>query len=254
MLLFANTCLTELLYGSVVLAMNIFTFYNDLKQIQYEDSLCVFRGYVGYVVTALTNYSYLIQAIYRYVVVLYFDRIFLQSARFQLFLICLTWIFSFLCPLPIMLTGEIKYIFDNQICQMPLRFSFFQIYNPFFIYIIPISSIVLIYFLLVRYVRKMNQNVTRVNILFRAKQELKMVRRIVILIFGITMIGIPYVTFIFISFFTTPPKYHFRVVFIFLDTSLLFVMIALFQFTDPLKIFIMRKVKRNPTKTVPVAT
>ncbi|CAF1010040.1 unnamed protein product [Adineta steineri] len=254
MLLFANTCLTELLYGSVVLGMNIFTFHNDLKRIQYQDSLCVLRGYFGYVVTALTNYSYLIQAIYRYLIVIYPNRLLWQSARLQLFLICLTWIFSAVCPLPIILTGQIKYIIDNEICQLPLGLSFFQIYNPFFIYMIPVSSIVLIYFLLVRHVRKMNQNAIRANTLVRAKRELKMVRRIVILVLGVAMIGIPYVTFIFISFFTTPPKYHFRIAFVFLDTSVVFVMIALFQFTDPLKMFIMRKINREQNAIIPAAT
>ncbi len=70
MMLLANTCLVELVLGSDILSMIIFKLQNDLKQIQYEDSLCVFRGYMGFVFCALQNYSFLLQAvlsIYNYV-------------------------------------------------------------------------------------------------------------------------------------------------------------------------------------------
>jgi uncharacterized membrane protein YcfT len=41
--------------------------------------------------------------------------------------------------------------------------------------------------------------------------------------------------FVFISFFTIPPKYDIRIPLIFLDVSLAFVMFALFEFAEPLK-------------------
>jgi hypothetical protein len=65
---------------------------------------------------------------------------------------------------------------------------------------IPISLIVLIYFKLVRYVREISKHITTANPLVRAQRELKMVRRIVILVIGVTTIGFPYATFVFISF------------------------------------------------------
>ena len=84
MMLVANSCLAELVFGSDMLGMAIFTFQNDLKQIQYQDSLCIFRGYLGYIATILQNYSYLLQAVYRYIIVVYPTRLFWQSAKFQL--------------------------------------------------------------------------------------------------------------------------------------------------------------------------
>ncbi|CAF1552688.1 unnamed protein product, partial [Rotaria sordida] len=81
-----------------------------------------------------------------------------------------------------------------------------------------------------------------------AQRELKMFRRLVILVMGIAMIGFPYALFIFISFFTTPPQYHFRIAYIFVDTSMAFVMIALFQFTEPLKTSIMKRVTRQANR------
>ncbi len=101
MMLVANSCLAEIILASNILGMAVFTLENDLKQIQYQDSLCIFRGYMTYVMAGLQNYSYLLQAIYRYVVVVYPARLTYQSARFQIFLICLTWICGIIYPIPI---------------------------------------------------------------------------------------------------------------------------------------------------------
>jgi hypothetical protein len=107
---------------------------------------------------------------------------------------------------------------------------------------IPVSLIIFIYFKIVRYVHEMSKNVTSVNILTRAQRELKMIRRIVILVLGLTTIGLPYAVLVFLSFFTSPPKYDFRIAYVFVDVSLAFVMGALFKFTEPLRMFIGRKV------------
>jgi hypothetical protein len=251
MMLIANSCLAALVFGSDMLGMASFTFQNDLKQIQYQDSLCIFRGYFGYVVTVLQNYSYSLQAIYRYITVVYPTSLFCQSVRFQAFLICLIWIFGFVCPIPYILTNEIKYNVDNQACQMPLRLSFLTIYNALCVYMIPIALIIFIYFKLVRYVKEMSKHVTPVNTLFRAERELKMVRRIVILVVGIITTGFPYAIFVFMSFFTSPPKYHFRIAYIFVDVSLAFVLIALFQFTEQLKTSIKKAISRRINPILP---
>jgi hypothetical protein len=41
----ANLCLAAFLFGCNLLSMCTFTLKNDLKQIEYQDLLCVFRGY-----------------------------------------------------------------------------------------------------------------------------------------------------------------------------------------------------------------
>ena len=124
MMLIANSYLSALIAGCSALSLGIFTFQNDLKQIQYQDSFCVFRGYISYVAGALFNYSFLLQALYRYLIVIYPTRLFFQSFRFQILIICLTWIFGFVYPFAFLFNGEIIYNVDNQICQLPLRFSF----------------------------------------------------------------------------------------------------------------------------------
>ncbi|CAF0985466.1 unnamed protein product [Adineta steineri] len=235
MMLVANSCLTEFIFGSIMLSSAIFTFQNDLQKTQYQDSLCIIRGYLGYVVTFLQNYSYLLQATYRYITVIYSNRLSWQTVRFQIKLISSMWIFGILCPIPYLINNKIIYDINNQICQMSFQLSFLTIYNIFIVYIIPILMIILVYFALFQHVQKMNRLHPSINTLNRIQGELKIVRQIIILILGIIAIGFPYVLFVFWSFFTNLPKYYFRITNIFVDVSLVFVMIIMFEYTEPLQ-------------------
>ncbi|CAF1362633.1 unnamed protein product [Adineta steineri] len=240
MLLVANSCLAELVFSSNLFWMAIFTLNNDLKRQQYEDSLCVFRGYIIYITCYIQNCSYFLQAIYRYITVVYSARLFWQSARFQFFLISLMWTSAVIFTLPHILTNQVIYLVDDQICEMPSQRSFISIYNVTWFYMIPMSSIILIYVKLVRYVKHMSKHVTPVNTLIRAQRELKMVYRIVILVPFLIGLGIPYASFVVIGFFTSPPKYHFRIAYIFVNISLIFIMMSLFKFTDPVRTSVMK--------------
>jgi hypothetical protein len=254
MMLVANSCSAEVIFGSCIISMALFALENDVKQIRSHNSSCIFLGYFGYVVTAIQNFSYLLQAIYRYIVVVYPTRLFWQTANFQARLICFTWIFGFLYSIAFLFTGDIVYNVDNQICQMPLKLSFSVIYMAFCAYMVPVSMIMLVYFKLVRYVREMSKHITSVNTLSRAERELKMVRRLVTLILILVVLGLPYVIFIFMSFFDSAPKYHFRIAYIFISVSLVFVIITLFQFTEPLKASVIKILNIGSNAVRPMLT
>ena len=244
MILVANSCIAELLYASDVLSMAIFTLTNDLKQIEFEDRFCSFRGYLKYASLAIFNYSFLIQAFYRYVTVVYPTRLSWTSRRSQFVIICLTWIFGLIFPIPAILADKIVYNVHNQICQIPLRFHFSIIYLAHCVYLIPNSLIIYIYLKLVQYVREMSKHVAPANSLSRAQRVLQIVRRIVIVITTLIILGVPYTLFMVMSFFTVIYKYHFRIAFIFIHISSSLVMIVLFQFTDPLKASIMKRISK----------
>ena len=91
---------------------------------------------------------------------------------------------------------------------------------------------------------------THHNTLMCVKPELKMFQRIMKLITILLTLGMPYMIFIFMSFLVAPPKYHFRFAFIFVHMSLLLGLIVLFQFTNPLRTSIMKRLKRQPNAVV----
>ncbi|CAF1179998.1 unnamed protein product [Rotaria sordida] len=251
MMLVANSCLSAILFGTIIFSIRLYTLKNDWKTIVYKDSFCSFRGYIGYAACSIQNFSYLLQSIYRYIIVIYPNRLFFQSIRFQLFLISCTWIFGFIYPIAFLFTDQIIYNINNQICQLPLQLSFSVIFIASWAYIIPVSLTMFIYFNLLRYVKEISKRVISVNRLSRVKRELKMVRRIVVLVMILFTLCFPYTMFIFLSFFTDPPKYHFRIAYIFIDVSFLFVIIALFQSTDPLKKSVMNKINKRPNRILP---
>ncbi|CAF3373335.1 unnamed protein product [Rotaria socialis] len=254
MMLITNSCISELLFATSLFAMATFTIHNDIRHVHFYGSSCIFMAYLGYVSVGLQNYSYLLQAIYRYILVVHPGRLFYQSIEFQLFLIGSTWICCTIYPIVLWSTGQIKYTFDNGICQMPLKPSFATIFNAFYIYFIPMPSIILIYLKMVQYIRDMNKHVTTVNRLFHAKRELRMIRRIVSLIFILVALGLPYAIFIFMSFFNVAPKYHFRIAFTFIGASLVLVMIALLEITQPLKNSLMNKLSRQWVNVIKTRT
>jgi hypothetical protein len=254
MMLVANSCLTELIFASTLLGMAVFTLENDLKQIQYQDSLCVFRGYMGLAAGSLQYYSYLLQAIYRYVLVVYPACLTYSSARSQILVICLTWICAIIYPIPILFTNQFKYDVDNQICQVPFRLSVLIIFNASYVFMIPVGGVMLIYFHMVRYVKQMSKRVTPVNTLSHAERELKMVYRIVLLLSILLTFGLPYTIFLFMGLFDRAPKYDFRLAYTFIDGFLVIVIIALFQFTDPVKTSLMKKINQRPNTIVAAAT
>jgi hypothetical protein len=234
-MLVGNICLTGFICCTTHISIAVFTLQNDLKQIQYQDSLCIFRGYMSYASLALHVYSYVLSAIYQYVSIVYPTRLFWKSVRTQILFIIISWILAFAYPIPVILTGAIIYSVDNQICQVPFRLSFSIIYIPHFIWIIPVNTVVFIYMKLVRYVKRMSERVVLANTLFRAQRDLKMVRRIFILIIIIFISGFPMTFFVLLAFANVAPKYHMRIGFIFVQFSLPCLMVTLFQFTDLLQ-------------------
>ena len=241
MMLLANTCLAMLGFASTLRSMSIAAIQNDLRRIYFQDSFCIIRFYASAVAACWVTYSFLIESIYRYVTVIHPTRLFWQSVRCQVTMICISWVFGFTYPFAFLFTGEIVYDSDNQVCQLPLRLSFPMIYATLCVYLVPLSLIMFIYVKLVRYVKQINRRVIAVNLLARAQRELKMVRRIIILIAILMILGIPYTVFIIMSFFHPAPQYHFRIAYIFTDVSLPLMMVVLFQFNEPLKASLIRR-------------
>lgn len=232
-----NSLFAEMLFACVMFSMAIYSFENDRQRIDYNDCLCIFRGYMSYALSAVRSHSYLLQSIYRYMIILYPSNRYVQSERLQIGLILFTWLISLIHPFPFILTNQIEYNSVNQVCHVPFEKPFSIFYTCSFAYLNPLIIIATIYLKLVRYIRRMNQLITPVNQYIRIQREFVMVRRIVMLLIVLITLGLPYTIFFLMSFFTDPPKYYFRWAFLSVDVSLAGVIVVLLQFSDSIKIF-----------------
>ncbi|CAF1658253.1 unnamed protein product [Adineta ricciae] len=79
MMFVTNRLFSTFILGLFLLGSSIFTFRNDLQQIQYEDLLCIFRGYMIYASGAAQNYSNVVEACYRYFIIIYPTRLYFRS-------------------------------------------------------------------------------------------------------------------------------------------------------------------------------
>ena len=243
MMLVGNTCLAQLICVCTSFILLLFTFKNDWKQIQFEDSLCKFRGYINYSITVIQNSSYNLQSIHRYLIIVHPSLRFYRSFRFQLILIILLWIFAFLVILPLFYFDQIEYNIDNQICQVPIRLSFGMIYLTLLVYVVPNVFINVIYSKLIRHVHRMNERMKRICLLSRRKRELKMIKTIVTMNTILVILAIPSVIFLLISCFTTIPKWHFRLTFLFTDLCTTALIIVVLKTNESVRIAAVKTLK-----------
>jgi len=108
-----------------------------------------------------------------------------------------------------------------------------------------------IYMKLLRYIRHVHKRAQINFSLRRLKDDLKMIRRIVIINIIPLVLGFPYMIFALMSFFRSPPKYHFRIAFASIDISFVVMIIILFQFNDSLKNSIKQRVIRRINAIAP---
>lgn len=231
MILIGNTYVITFVLGCILSGIYLFTYKNDFRQIEFEDSLCQIRGFILSSFASIYYNSFVLQALHRYLFIIYRTRTCLRSKKMFCFLIVSTWIIGFLYSLPSLFNGYFIYNVNNQICQLPLGFYLISIYTLLTNYIIPISLIISIYIRLLVYIHK----ITVGNIRIHIEKEMKMVRLIVLLVSVLIIICFPVTLFVLISYFTSPPKYHFRIGHIFVNISLLSVTILLFIYTKPLQ-------------------
>ncbi|CAF1486937.1 unnamed protein product [Adineta ricciae] len=249
MILSSTLCFAELFFGSVTASIAVFSLQNDRQQRVFQDSLCVFRGYMGFVGFCLLMNSCVLQAIYRYIVIVYPTRLSWQSARVQLIAISVTCLYCFVTMLPWFLTGNITYSIDDQVCLVSLQLSVPVIYNMFMTFVFPISIIMLIYKKLVYHVQQISIRATSNQTVFQARRNFTIVSRIIIIVIILLVLGIPYMIFNFMSFFTKPSRYHLRITVLLLDVFQPLTMMVIFLSNQPV-MDIIKKWKCSMVNTI----
>ena len=86
-----------------------------------NDKLCTIRGFLLQVGTGLLYHTLCVQALHRLFVTVYSKRQYLQTRRFNIFMVVIQWIFSATFGLPILLTGRITYYAGSRICQVKAK-------------------------------------------------------------------------------------------------------------------------------------
>ncbi|CAF1215005.1 unnamed protein product [Adineta ricciae] len=216
---------------------------------------CHIRGYAAHVSFGALMYSYVIQACYRLIGTIYYHQI---SLKIYTYAIGLQWIFAVVQLLPILLGKNQVYIEHEYLCQIAIENSKGICYINLTNYVIPVMMIVLIYYKITKSVReKVNNGTYRYNI-HRARRQMVLTQRILILITIIFVLGGPYTVFIILEAFSIrrAPSYSHRIGFMFIAIACCLSIVTILYYAQTAREAIFKKNpsrKPGPPPLIPIA-
>lgn len=188
-LLMSNTCIASIVYCAVQCNNYIYLLFIKWDQ---NDQSCRWRGYFAYMSIVAVVYSYLLQAISRFFIIILSMRFrWLTTIRTHLYLIVIGWLIVFIIPLPALVTTDI-YFRQGFLCWVPKRSILHGAYTVLAYYLIPVLLIVAIYVFI--YMRIRN-HVGLQHVRRRQKRDLEVFRNIMILLSIYTIGAIPVILF-----------------------------------------------------------
>jgi hypothetical protein len=120
--------------------------------------LCHVRGYIAHISFSAIIYSYVIQALYRLAGTIFYYRITLQHLKMYIYAICMQWTFAILQTLPIGFGNNQIFIEDEYLCQIAMDNSKAIGYLCVTNYLIPLTTIMVIYYMIAKSVRQKEEN------------------------------------------------------------------------------------------------
>ncbi|CAF0779749.1 unnamed protein product [Adineta ricciae] len=193
-LLICNTCVASILYCIVQTINYAFLIF---LQSETSDVGCRWRGYFAYLSIAAVAYSYLIQAISRFFIsILSGQYRWLTTFKTHYILILLQWVTIVVIPLPSILTNDIYYR-PSSLCWVPLKKLIHVIYSYSAYYIVPTSSVCIIYIFIFYRVKKFShRSCTFARPTNKEKRDLELLRNIMALLFIYLLGGTPSILFV----------------------------------------------------------
>ena len=192
-LLISNTCIASITY--CVVQCNNYIYLLFIKW-DRNDQSCRWRGYFAYLSIVAVIYSYLLQAISRFFIIILSTKFrWLTTIRTHLYLIVIGWILVFIVPLPALVTKDI-FFRQGFLCWVPKRSILHVLYTAIAYYFIPIMLIIGIYIFI--YIR-IRTHAAIQGFRRRQNRDLEVFRNIMILLSIYTVGAMPVILFMLTS-------------------------------------------------------
>lgn len=164
-LLTVNSSISIVFLSISTLSISVYGLNRDLKQYRFHIRiemgnlyLCHIRTYLAHLSFFALIYSYVIQAVYRLFGTIYYHRTSFQQWKIYRYAISFKWTMSFLQLFPIGLGNHQKFLEKEFLCQMEIKNSQILTYLAFTNYIIPLTIIMIIYFIITQSMRQKQSN------------------------------------------------------------------------------------------------
>jgi hypothetical protein len=246
LLLACHTCLILLISSFLLASMvksSLYGFISIIKEENENTKWCYWRGFLIHGILCVLYDSYILQAIYRFFRVVFYRNKRLHTFSLYCFLIFIESLFGIISISPILIGRNVIYLPTEYYCQTPFTNIPAIMYIAFRLFLLPILLITIVYICLLNYVYQKSLSVHVYR--RRSKQNrrnLIIIRRILLMLTILILLGLPSLIFLIIFIFTgylVPITY--RIGWLSVSFSLVFLAYMLIQLTKPLRIT-MRKV------------
>ena len=177
-----------------ILDLSIHSIYGHLHPDSSFDSFpCRFKAYLMYFTGYVYFYSYLLQAVYRYVRIVYHTKIRLQSFRLYAILSISLWINGLWQLAPCLIFRLLDYMPDEFHCQLPTNDIQSSLIGLTIMFLVPYGLTLTCYACTIYYVRKRTTALVHINQRASLRRDLTVLKHIVFLFTLVTLVAMPHV-------------------------------------------------------------
>ncbi|CAF0872462.1 unnamed protein product [Adineta ricciae] len=212
---------------------------------------CRWRGFFIHGFLCALYDSYILQAAYRLCRVVFYRRKHLHSFPLYLLLVPIESIFGIVCISPVLVRNDVIYLSSEFYCQTPFTNIPAIGYVAIRLFFLPLLFIASFYIFLLRHIRNMTSSPAMTGYYRRrAKQntrDLIVIRRLLLMLGVLILLGLPSMVFLGIFLFTghlVPVTY--RIGWLSVSISLVFLAYMIIQLTNPLRKTVRRIFQRSP--------
>jgi hypothetical protein len=216
-----------------------------------ETNWCRWRGFLIHGFLCALYDSYILQAGYRLCRVVFYRHKRLHSFPLYLLLVPIESLFSVVSISPVLLRGDVIYLSTEYYCQTPFTNIPAISYIALRLFLLPLLFITLVYVRLLKHVRKANSLSMTMNEKNRRRskqdtRDLIVIRRLLVMLGVLILLGLPSVIFLSILIVTGHLiAVAYRIGWLSVSFSLVFLAYMLIQLTHPLKKTVKRLFGRH---------
>ncbi|CAF0871441.1 unnamed protein product [Adineta ricciae] len=213
---------------------------------------CRWRGFFIHGFLCALYDSYILQAAYRLCRVVFYRRKRLHSFPLYLLLVPIESTFGVVCISPVLLRNDVIYLSSEFYCQTPFTNIPAICYVAIRLFFLPLLFIASVYIFLLRHIRNMTSSPAMTGYYRRRTKQntrdLVVIRRLLLMLGVLILLGLPSMVFLGIFLFTgylTPVTY--RIGWLSVSISLVFLAYMIIQLTSPLRKTVRRIFQRSPS-------
>ncbi|CAF1505093.1 unnamed protein product [Adineta ricciae] len=190
---------------SMTSATNIQTLFGDLLGQSFDSPWCIFSGYFALLQVSTMYVSFVNQAFYRLVRILYPQSQYFRSIKFYIILPIVEYICTIGIQCVIIPWNGVIYLINDYFCYVSFTNIPALIWTAIFAYLVPCSCTLMIYLRITMFLRNQANNLAAVT-RQRQRRDFLIVQRILIIMTLLITLGMP--TMFFILRFAVTGDYH----------------------------------------------